>query len=102
MKTNYKAGDDITIVKPGSPFKELTGKVVSNNTETKTFKPLSCDLNPCGIWQFNYEDVKLTKGEKEIEKFPFDKPAKAVKKVITKKPIIKKAKAKNERTKKPG
>lgn len=99
MKTNYKSGDDITVIKPSSPFNGLTGKVISNNTETKIFKPLSCDLSPCGVWQFNYEDVKPVKPEKEaVEKFPFDKPVKIIKKVPTKKPITKK---KNERTKKP-
>jgi hypothetical protein len=89
MKVNYKEGDDIIIIKPGN-FHGLTGKVLTHHPGTE-FKPLSVDLNPYGTWQFNYEDVRPTKPEKEpVEKFPFDqpgKPAKAVKKAIPKKVV---------------
>src|ERR1700749_2929748 len=96
MKTNYKEGDDVTITQPGT-FHGLTGKVLTNHPGTE-FKPLSIDLNPYGTWQFRYEEVQLTKPEKEpVEKFPFDKPAKAVNKPVkkavkTKRPYNKKSK----------
>lgn len=75
IKTNYKPEDKIEITKPG-PFHGLNGKVLSNHLDSG-FKPLSCDLGPYGTWQFNYEDVKLEKEEKEV--YPFDQPGKAPK-----------------------
>lgn len=98
MKENYKAGDKVTVIKPGI-FDNLTGEVLTNHPGTD-FKPLSIDLGPFGIWQFEYNDVQLTKPEKEpVEKFPFDEKPKASK-LKVKKPV-KKQPTKRAYTKKP-
>lgn len=83
---NYQIGDSVTIIKAGM-FKDLPGKVLSNNTET-IFKPLSVILdNGLGTWQYAYDEVALTgksKGPK-TEAMPWDEPdSSANLKVVTK------------------
>lgn len=55
MKTTYKAGEKVTISRPGK-FESLEGTVVSNNEMAD--KPLTIDLSPYGIWSFGYADIK--------------------------------------------
>lgn len=76
MKTNYKATDRVRIINEASPFFQLEGEVLTNNTETKDFKQLSVDLKPCGTWQFGYHEVEPLKKEKEV--YPFDEPHKII------------------------
>lgn len=51
-----KPGDKILINKPNSMFDGLIGTIVTNNPESN--KQLKVDLDPNGIWQFFYHEVK--------------------------------------------
>lgn len=57
IKTDFKVGDAVSVIKPGM-FEGLPGSILSNNKET-IFKPLSVILlNNLGTWQFSYADVE--------------------------------------------
>lgn len=57
VKSDYKVGDSIEVIKPGM-FQGIQGVILMNNTDTQ-FKPLTIILSgTCGTWSFSYTDVE--------------------------------------------
>lgn len=66
MKKDYKTNDKVVITKEGM-FKDLTGTILTHNTDTG-FKPLNVILdNNLGSWQYDYADVAPIGKEKSIK-----------------------------------